>query len=290
MKNDSKKIKKVGLALGGGAAKALAHIGVIKTLNAAGIKIDFIAGTSMGALVGGWYAAKGDVSFLETQFQGLTHKDIYSPGRLLRNHGGNFFRNRVIAERIEEELKGIKIEDCNIPFRAVATDIANGDEVVLLEGSLTDAIRASTALPVVFRPVKIGERTLIDGGFSNPVPADVVRHMGAECVIGVDVTSRWIDFTDVSLDFHLLYSMMSNALSVVEYQLAKKILAESADIVLKPAVLSYGWLEFDRAAEIIERGREGVRDRLSEIREKSGYPEPERTAAGKFWDFLFGEI
>ncbi|MBI3638610.1 patatin-like phospholipase family protein [Candidatus Wolfebacteria bacterium] len=189
MKDKEFKKLKVGLALGGGGAKGLAHIGVIKALEAAGIKIDFISGTSMGSLIGGFYAATGDVRVLEELFLKLKKGDIFPMSKLLRKRDGNLFRDKSIIELLEADIKGVKIKDCKIPFAAVATDVKNGEDVIIKKGSLTDAIRASSALPVVFAPVSMGGKLLMDGGFSNPVPADVCRDMGAEIVIAVDVSS-----------------------------------------------------------------------------------------------------
>lgn len=278
--------KKIGLALGGGGAKGLAHIGVIQTLEDAGISIDYITGTSMGALVGGWYAATKDIISLKEIFLGLKKRDLFPVSHMLRRRDGAIFRDNSLVELLESELKNKKIEACQIPFRAVATDVSNGDEIVLEKGSIVEAIRASAAIPVIFNPVQIGEKMLIDGGFSNPVPADIVRKMGAEYVIAVDVSSRWLNFSDRSLSFSNIYSMMDNALALIEYQIAKRPLQE-ADILLHPLVMRFSWLDFDRAWEIIQQGAKETCARLKEIRKATGYPEPPKTPMQKFWEFLF---
>lgn len=278
--------KKIGLALGGGGAKGLAHIGVIKALEDAAIKIDFIAGTSMGALVGGFYAATEDINFLENIFRGLKKHDVFRVSQIIRHKDGNLFRDKSIVELLEGNIGDVKIEDCKIPFKAVATDVKNGDEVILDKGSLVEAIRASTALPVIFKPVATHSKILMDGGFVNPVPADVVRDMGADYVIAVDVSSRWIDISHEDINSLNLYSIISSALSVIEYQLARHIL-ERADLVLRPPVLRFKWLQLDSAGELIDLGFQELKYHLKEIRQKAGYPELPKTPLEKFLDFLF---
>ncbi|MBI2635640.1 MAG: patatin-like phospholipase family protein [Parcubacteria group bacterium] len=281
-------IKKIGLALGGGGAKGFAHIGVIKALEAAGINIDYIAGTSMGALIGGYYAATKDIKTLEELSLGIKKSDIFPISEVIRRKDGSLFRGESIVKLLDHRLSGIKIEDCKIPFTAVATDLKTGDEIKLKSGSLTDAIRASIAIPVVFSPVEIDGRFLMDGGFSNPVPADIVREMGADIVIAVDVSSRWIMAPDEILNTHDIYSLFSNALSVIEYQLAKNILKD-ADIVIRPPVLTYDWMAFDKSAEIIKTGQKELELNLKEIRKKTGHHTPRRTTLEKFFDFIINK-
>lgn len=280
--------QKIGLALGGGGAKGLAHVGVIKVLKYAGIPIDYIAGTSMGAIVGGWYAATEDIEFLEEFFLKLKTRDIFPLGEILRKKDGALFRGDSVLRLLEKNFGSRKIEDCKIPFAAVATDVKNGDEVVLNKGKLADALRASSALPAVFSPVEIGGLVLFDGGLANPVPADVVRKMGADYVIAVDVSSRWITSPEEAVSAKSIFEAMSAALSVIEYQLAKSVL-EEADIVLRPPVLSFSWLDFGCAADIIRIGREEAKAHLKEIRKGAGIPEPPKTFGEKFMDFLLGE-
>jgi len=277
--------KKIGLALGGGGAKGLAHIGVIKALKRAGIPIDFISGTSMGALVGGWYAATEDIAFLEDLFLKFKTSQIFPVREILHRKSGAIFRGDSLGKSLATHFGAMRVENCKIPFRAVATDVKNGDEVIIKKGKLADAVRASVALPIVFNPVKLDNRLLMDGGFSNPVPADVVREMGAEFVIAVDVSSKWISFPDETFEADNIFAMISNALSVIEYQLAKNVL-KGAHVVLRPPVLDCGWLEFGRAPDIIRRGLDEVNLVLKNIRKGAGLIEPPRTLGEKFFDFL----
>lgn len=288
MDKSEKKTKKVGLALGGGGARGLAHVGVIKALERAGIKIDFIAGTSMGALVGGFYAATGDIRKLEDLFLKIKNKDVFPVRRLFKKKDGVLFKDGALAEFIESEIKDIRLENCKIPFRAIATEASTGDEVVLEKGNLVSAIRASIAIPMVFPPIEINKHLLMDGGFSNPVPADVVRQMAAEMVIAVDVSSEWHKISEDEMNPFHFYEVILHAMSIVEHQLARHAL-KSADVIVRPPVMSFNWLSFNEAQEIIRTGEKELNNNLKEILFKGGYPEPQKTPFEKFMDFLFVE-
>jgi len=278
--------KKVGLALGGGAAKGLAHIGVIRILEKAGIEISYIAGTSMGALIGGWYAATKDIAFLENLFLGIKDKDIYPASHILLKKNGELFKNKFILEPLEERFRKMDVEDCKIPFAAVATDVENGGEVVIQEGNLYNAIQASTALPIIFPPAKVDGRLLMDGGFVNPVPADVVRGMGAEFVIAVDVSSKWLNLEEESFGPTKIYNIIPRALEIIEYQLARRILPQ-ADVVLTPPVLGYRIFQFNDAKEIIKCGENETRNKLSEIYRGCNHTPPSKKPFEQFMDFIF---
>ena len=144
------KTKKIGLALGGGGAKGLVHIGIIKALENAGIPIDYIAGTSMGALIGGVYAATKDIATLENMVSEIKRDDVFPLLELLKRKDGSFFRGQTLTERLRKALGDIEIQNCRIPFAAVATDEGRGEEVRIKKGDLVNAIRASIALPIVF--------------------------------------------------------------------------------------------------------------------------------------------
>lgn len=277
--------KKIGLALGGGGAKGLAHIGVIKALINAGITIDYIAGTSMGALVGGWYAATGDINNLEDLILHFRKSDFFSVKEIMRSKDGSFFRAESVADKLRKELGDIKMEELKIPFMTLATNAKDGSEVRIKNGDLVDAIRASIALPIVFAPVKIDDHLLIDGGLVNPVPADIVKNMGAEYVIAVDVSSKWFEAPDELITSRDTFQIISNALGVIEYQIARNIL-KSANLILRPPVMNYNWLEFGKAQEIIKKGEEELELNLREICRKTGYKKPAKTLAEKFLDFI----
>ena len=280
--------KKIGLALGGGGARGLAHIGVIKALVENGIDIGFIAGSSMGALVGGWYAATKDINSLENIFLDGKKTEILKISKILKKKSDNQLKNDLVDQILKDNFKDTKIEQCQIPFRAIATDIKNGDEIVLKEGSLSEAVRASINLPIVFNPVSLGDKLLIDGSFSNPLPADVVKEMGAEFIIAVDVSSKWIDFPFKQTGWWQVFSLISNVLSAAEYQLAKPHI-ENADLILRPTVLNFGWFDFGMAPEIIRAGAKETKLNLKLIFDKTGYPEPAKTPFEKLLDFLSGQ-
>lgn len=264
------KRKKIGLALGGGGAKGLAHIGIIKILERYGIPIDCIAGTSMGALVGGWYAAHRNVQSLEKIFLEIDENEILSVRKVARKKDGILFSDKLVIKDLDDGFYGRQIEDLSIPFRAITTDVVSGEEVVLDKGDLYEAINASIALPIVFKPVRIDGRILMDGGFANPVPADIVREMGADYVIAVDVSSKWLNVEDEATKPQKISSLVSKAFSALEYQIAQRVLKE-ADIVIRPAVLGYDWRDFYKAKEIIGKGADEMRENIEEIQNKTGY-------------------
>lgn len=178
---------KIGLALGGGAARGWAHIGVLRALEAAGIRPDIIAGTSIGAVVGGCYAA-GHLDQLEYFARELTVRRVF--GYLDFNFAGTgLISGQRLGERLEGHLKDLKIEELQRRFTAVATEIGTGHEVWLSRGPLVTAMRASYALPGIFRPVKVDGRWLFDGALVNPIPVTVCRALGARYVIAVNLNN-----------------------------------------------------------------------------------------------------
>jgi len=178
---------KIGLALGGGAARGWAHIGIIKALHEAGIKPEVVAGTSIGALVGGAYVA-GYLDDLEDWIRGLTWQEVVS--MLDIRLSGGLIHGSKILNRLGEGMDGKKIEALPMTFGAVATDLDSGKEKWLREGDLLAAVRASIALPGLFSPFRHKERWLVDGGLVNPVPVSLCRAMGADFVIAVDLNSQ----------------------------------------------------------------------------------------------------
>ena len=178
---------KIGLALGGGAARGWAHIGVLRALEKAGIKPDIIAGTSIGAVVGGCYAA-GRLDDVEEFARSLTKRRIF--GYLDFNfRGTGLINGQRLVEMLDRHLGNCNIEDLDTRFTAVATEIGTGHEIWLTRGRLVDAMRASYALPGIFKPVELNGRWLFDGALVNPVPVSVARALGARYVIAVNVNS-----------------------------------------------------------------------------------------------------
>src|SRR5690348_11721834 len=177
----------IGLALGGGAARGFAHIGVMRTLLAHGIVPDVIVGTSIGAVVGGCYAAK-ELDDLESWSRTLTVRGILSYLDISLS-GAGLIGGGHLAARLDAGLKQTKIDDLPIRFAAIATEFNTGHEIWLTRGRLSDALRASYALPGIFPPVLIGGRWLVDGALVNPVPVSAARALGARLVIAVNLNS-----------------------------------------------------------------------------------------------------
>jgi NTE family protein len=177
--------KKIGLALGSGSARGWAHIGVIKALDEAGIRLDYIAGTSAGAVVGAVYAS-GRIDSLKDVVLRLDWKKVISFLDIVFPKSG-LIDGKKIADFVRTSVGEKNIEDLRLPFCAVSTDLATGNEVVIKDGDIIEAVRASISMPGVFTPVKISNTILVDGGLVNPVPVSVVRKMGADLVIAVNL-------------------------------------------------------------------------------------------------------
>lgn len=176
---------RIGLALGSGSARGLAHLGVIRALEEAGIQVDFVAGTSIGALVGAIYAA-GKLEALEATVQNFEWKRIVSFFDVVFPKSG-LIDGAKVGELVRAHVHVNDIETLPIPFCAVATDIQTGDEIIIRQGDVIDAVRASISVPGIFTPVCRNGHILVDGGLTNPVPVSVVRAMGADIVIAVDL-------------------------------------------------------------------------------------------------------
>ena len=180
----------IGLALGGGAAKGWAHIGFMKALDEAGIKPDIISGTSMGAVVGGCWAA-GKLDELEEFARSLTQRRVFALLDVSLS-GSGLINGSRLAKLLMKNLAGIQIEDLDISFSCLATELENGNEIWLSKGNLSQSLQASYALPGIFKPVNIDNRWLIDGALVNPVPITACRAMGANYVIGVSLSTAGV--------------------------------------------------------------------------------------------------
>lgn len=181
------KKKKIGLALGSGGARGLAHIGVIKALEEKNIPIDIISGTSIGALVGGLYSAGIDVKTMENII-GNVDKMMVAKIMVPKLFAAGFLDNKRVVEFIKNLVGDVKIENLKIPFACVATDLITGEEVIFKKGSLVDAIMASIAIPTIFQPVFLNNRYLLDGGLCNPLPISIAKEMGANRIMAVNVS------------------------------------------------------------------------------------------------------
>lgn len=196
--------RKIGLVFGSGSARGWAHIGVIRELATMGIKPNLVAGSSIGAVVGGAYAS-GHLDEFEEWIFTLKRVDIL---KLLDFHmtGGGFIQGKALMMAIEKRLGNLNLEELNVPFACVATSLLNGKEHWLRDGSLLDAVRASIALPGIFAPVALHHDLMLDGGLVNPVPISLARAMGADSIIAVNLNSDLVgrhfslDQSDVAAD------------------------------------------------------------------------------------------
>lgn len=295
---------KIGLALGGGVARGWAHIGVLRALKRLGIEPDIIAGASVGALVGAVHLA-GKLDTLETWARSLTRRRMI--GYLdVRLGGSGILGGQRLARLLRDHLDDLHIEDLPKRFVAVCTELATGHEIWLQDGPLTDALRASYALPGVFAPVKNRNRWLIDGALVNPVPISVCRALGARLVIGVTLSADAFGKSMIeeasrldepepdagnmlsraamkaarpdraimrqlfgtSRDAPGLSTVMLGALNIVMDRLSRSRLAgDPADILVAPRVGHIGLLDFDRAAESIALGEEALEREGNYIRD-----------------------
>jgi len=274
---------KIAIALGGGAARGWAHIGVLRALDEEGIEVGMIAGTSIGALVGGCYLA-GKLDELETFARSLTVRRI--AGLLdLAIGGGGLFGGLRLTKRMQEHLEGFSIEDLDRPFIAVATEVNSGHEVWLEKGSLITAIRASYALPGIFEPINANGRTLIDGALVNPVPVSVCRAYEQQLVVAVNLNydlygrsavvkhSAGTETPDESAKMNGRHSarlgmtsVMVQAFNIIQDRISRARLAgDPPDLALHPKLNDIGLSEFHRAGEAIERGYLEARAKLGEI-------------------------
>ncbi|NMB92518.1 MAG: patatin family protein [Parcubacteria group bacterium] len=252
-------MKKVGLALGSGGARGLAHLGVIKTLVKNNIPIDFIAGSSIGALIGGLYAVYQDPDKIESLINRFSYRDFITIFANVDFRIKGLVKGDKAIEFLRKTIGNVKIENLSIPFRAVATDINTGEIIVYDKGDLIDAIRASGSVPVIFRPMFYQGRYLVDGGIAMPVPVKVVQDMGSELTIAVSLEAVYV--FDKALEKQInrinAYTIAVKSLNLLRYHLAQANIKE-ADIVIAPKVKNGSWLNFvsGRGKEIIKIGEE----------------------------------
>lgn len=288
---------RVGLALGAGAARGWAHIGVIRRLTEAGIDIDVVGGTSIGALVGGCYAA-GKVDELEAFARKLTRRRIFSLLDFSWRGGGLISGDRL-QSMLNSELGDTLIENLDRPFVCIGTELLTGHEMWLKQGHLATAIRASYALPGVFKPIYVAHQWVIDGAVVNPIPVSACRALGARMVIAVNVNADAFGGTVVQqpdvvsaveamgrdpdgkdqgrtqkpiLPHHSrstppgISAVLVAAFNITQDRLARSRLAgDPPDVLITPRTGDVGLFDFDKADVAIEAGREAAERALPEI-------------------------
>ena len=257
---------KVGLVLGGGAVRGFAHVGVIRVLEREKIPIDFIVGTSVGSLVAAIYADKKNSFELEWIAFALEERDLFDYTFISPTQG--FVRGDRLEDFIVKKLSAKEIQQLKMPFAAVATDIQEGEVVVLQSGSLARAVRASSAIPGMFIPVRHQGKLLVDGGVMNNVPVDVARKMGAEMVIAVD-----LDGGKKSAAVSNIFDTLAQTLYFMAAENAEAKL-KLADIVVRPKVSDVALLDFSRKKELLTLGMEAAEQALPAIRAKLGLSAP----------------
>ncbi|MCR4433818.1 MAG: patatin-like phospholipase family protein [Caldiserica bacterium] len=254
-------MKKLGLALGSGGAKGLAHIGVLKVLEREKIPVSFVSGSSIGALVGGLYASWMDVGQLEELAYSTNWRELLSLIDPTIRQG--LIRGQKIISFLERLVGKKKFQDLLIPFKAIATDLLTGERVVIDEGEVAIAIRASGAYPLVFQPVEWRGRLLVDGGLSAPVPAEIVREMGAEVVLAVNLDSEHFSLEARPRTFSYR-RIVNNSINALRYHLARENV-RWADLVISPRVGVVGWDKFLEPEELIPKGVEAMEEKLEEL-------------------------
>lgn len=287
--------KRIGLALGGGGARGLSHIGVLRVFEKANIPIDIIAGTSIGAMVGGAYACGISPGELElrvqeyvnsAEFQSSTVKsmaDVYNREQEhLKHKIQSFIKNQIyilqmlfkpgilssidFQNMINYFIPDVQIQDTPIPFRAVATDLISGEQIVFSQGSLRHAVLASCAVPGVIEPIREGGRLLSDGGIVSLIPVQVARDEGADIVIAV-VVDRDIRTDD---ELKTVKDIYYRACEITSAKLETYELMD-ADIVIRPDVKNLHWTSFSKAVDLVGEGEKAARQMLPRIQDRRSY-------------------
>lgn len=293
----------IGLALGGGAARGFAHIGVMRVLAAHGIVPDVIVGTSIGAVVGGSYAAK-QLDTLEEWARSLNVRSILSYLDISLS-GSGLINGGHLSRRLDAAIKDTRIDDLPLRFAAIATEFNTGHEIWLTRGRLADAMRASYALPGIFPPVRIGGRWLVDGALVNPVPVSAARALGARLVIAVNlnsdlfgrgtiIASHGSDDDDIAEaaapkpnGLRAMFSretslrqvlgrrgrpgiptVMVEAFNVMQDRITRARLAgDPPDVLISPRLGTVGWFDFHRGGDAIAIGAEAAEKSIESITE-----------------------
>ncbi len=254
----TKKLPKIGLALGGGAARGFAHIGVIQVLEEAGIKPDLVVGTSAGSLVAAIYASGKTGAQLQTVAETMEEAALTDWTLPFISRG--MLRGEALARYVSSQVGGRKIDSFPMPLGIVATDLHNGKGVLFQAGDAATAVRASSSVPGVFQPVKIGTREYVDGGLVSPVPVRYARQMGAEVVIAVDISATPESNPALSTMDIMLQTFAIMSLSINSFELRE------ADVAVRPALAGVSSADFASKRKSIEAGRAAMLAALPQLR------------------------
>lgn len=247
----------IGVALGGGFARGLAHIGVLKVLEEEGIPIDFIAGTSVGSVIGAAYASGIGAKELEEIAALVRFKDFsrwtFSRFGIFSNDKMALFLNKILRCKTFEELR--------IPLAVTATDVVTGEPAVFTSGQLVDPVRASCAYPGMFLPVNVNGRLLVDGLLAHGVPATPLRDMGAEKVVSIFLSAHWVKPKGP----RHVFDVIGQCFSIAQTKMCGPWKAAS-DVILEPAIGEFGYDDFARAPDLIRAGEVAARAALPQLR------------------------
>ncbi len=276
----------IGIALGGGGAKGLAHIGVLEVLEENGIRPHVVAGTSIGSIIGAIYCLYGSARAMRERAREMIHskefKDLgldkfYTESdetfeRFRREVFEKFYLGSLLFKKSHSKIETTRklykdvfgeatFADCKIPFACSALDIQSGDEVIFTSGALADAVWASCAIPGIFPPFTAGKQVLVDGGVIDNIPVDIVEQLGAGIVIAVYLGHRphYKGIPDTG------FRISTRAQSFVRYFFDQKILAR-ADCVIAPATRDFHWADFSSLEELVEVGRQATQENLEKIK------------------------
>jgi NTE family protein len=254
----TKRLPKVGLALGGGAARGFAHVGVIQVLEEAGIKPDLVVGTSAGSLVAAIYASGKTGAQLQIVAESMEEAALTDWTLPFLSRG--MLRGEALARYVSGQVGGKTIESFAVPLGIVATDLHSGQGVLFTRGDTATAVRASSSVPAVFQPVKIGTREYVDGGLVSPVPVRYARQMGAEVVIAVDISATpesnpALGTMDILLQ---TFAIMSRSINIFELK--------EADVTVRPALAGVSSADFASKRRSIEAGRAAMLAALPQLR------------------------
>ena len=260
---------RIGIALGGGAAKGFAHIGVIKMLEANGFTPAVVAGTSAGSVVGALYACGMNAFELQEKAVALDEAKI----RDLQLSSGGLVLGQKLEDYVNEQVQRKPLEQLAKPFVAVATRLEDGERTVFARGNTGQAVRASSSVPGVFQPVSIGKYHYVDGGITSPVPVDAARQLGADIVIAVDISNKARGKTPDNM-----LGALGQSIAIMGQKLGQAELAR-ADITIRPKVLDIGPADFSQRASAIVEGEKAAMAVMPKIRERVAQLQAERAKA-----------
>lgn len=260
---------RIGIALGGGAAKGFAHIGVIKMLEANGFVPAVVSGTSAGSVVGALYASGLNAFELQEKAVGLDETKI----RDLQISSGGLVLGQRLEDYVNEQVRRRPLEQLPKPFVAVATRLEDGERTVFARGNTGQAVRASSSVPGVFQPVTIGKFHFVDGGIVSPVPVDAARQLGADIVVAVDISNKARGQTPGNM-----LGALNQSIAIMGQKLGQAELAR-ADVIIRPQVLDIGAADFSQRANAILEGEKAALVAMPQIRERVAQIQAERAKA-----------